>query len=206
MADATGSIQVFCPECHALLAPSGHSFCSCHNCSWDGHVLCFSPRSLDVNPAEAALPEDAVCTQHPAKRAVAVCAGTGDYICALCALQVEGETYSAHYVNTVGRDKLARAFDRKLQRPDSTVLLYCLLCFIPYVNVLWYLGAPVWVPLGYYKLVRAARLRASDPLLARVITRGRLAALAVILALVGLLAVAAMIGAGLGLYYAMEQE
>jgi hypothetical protein len=39
-----------------------------------------------------------------------------------------------------------------------------------------------------------------------VVTRGRLAALSVILALVGLLAVAAVIGVGLGLFYAMQQE
>ncbi len=182
--DVAADITHFtCPQCSAQVEPAGESEQSCASCGWKGAVMLFRPVVLTANPAQAALPDDAACAHHPAKRAVDVCAGTGDYICSLCAIEVEGQTYSAQYLETGGRETIAKAFDRYMPRPDSTVALFMLLCFIPIVNGYWMLGMPIWLVLGFKKLFEAGGLRQRDPLFARLVSRASLITLGVLLSL-----------------------
>lgn len=86
-------------------------------------------------------------------------------------------------------------FGRYLSRPDSTVVLFLLLCFVPYVNFVWLLGAPIWVPSGYVKLARADRLRREDPLILKLVSRTRLVLLGVLLSLPILVLIAGVVTA-----------
>ena len=182
---AAPSSAVFaCPVCRATLAPADAGPTRCPNCRWKGEAYGFSPKALTAERAEAALPEDAVCLHHPSKRATAVCVGTGDYICSLCSVEIDGQTYSAEYLNAGGNQTAKKAFDRKLPRPDSYIYLYLLLLFVPYVNVLMIPFAFVWIPHAVVLYVRALRLRKENPLFARVMGRGRVVTLPILLGLV----------------------
>jgi len=167
---------------------------SCINCGWSGQAWLFQPTAAPVEPAHDALPDDAVCTHHPGKRATNICAGTGDYICSLCSIEVDGQTYSAQHLNTAGKEKIQKAFDHRLARPDRAVVLYMGLCLVPYVNVFWILGMPIWIPMGYFKLVKANRMRHENPLFARLVSRGRLIFLGLGLTLFGSILVLATVG------------
>jgi signal peptidase I len=149
-------------------------------------------KSYDSRFAAAALPEDATCLHHPRKKAVAVCAGTGDYVCSLCAIELNGQTYSAEYLNGPGKNLAGKAFDRMLPRPDSQILFYMLLCFVPYLNVIFIAFAFVWIPHAIYLYVKLLRLRRQNEVLARVVGQGRLITVAI---LIGLFAVGWIIGA-----------
>jgi ribosomal protein L37AE/L43A len=188
MAVAADTTRFTCPQCSTQLeaARAEHDRRGCVSCGWKGTVLLFRPVSPPVEHAKAALPADATCVHHPVNRAVEVCAGTGDYICSLCSIEIDGTTYSAQHIDSVGADKIGKAFDRHLIRPDSTVVLYLLLCFVPYVNFIWIIGTPAWVVLGFRKLLECTRLRAEDALMARLISTTRLVVLGVLLGLFGL--------------------
>ncbi len=181
MAETTDITSFRCPSCMDLIEHEGDSDSQCPSCGWKGRARVFRPVTLQVDTAQDALPDDAVCAHHPGKRAVAICAGTGDYICTLCCLEIDGHTYSAQHLNTAGKDKMNKAFDRYLTRPDRTVVLYMGLCLVPYVNVLWILAMPVWIPLGYTKLVKANRMRHQDALFATIVSKSRLIVLSLLL-------------------------
>ena len=126
-----------CPHCKTQLeTPSGvESYCP--RCQWTGTAHLFHAIPVTAQRAEEALPDDATCTHHPAKMAVTVCEGTGDFVCALCHVELDGRSYSIQYLDKGGRDKAAKAFDRYLNRPDragrSYAVLGCALFFIPVV-------------------------------------------------------------------------
>ena len=189
MAVAADATDFLCPGCTTRLEPQQGDREVCSSCGWTGSVMLFRPVDLHVDEAEEALPEDAVCVHHPTKRAVAVCSGTGDYICSLCSIEVEGQTFSAAFLNTKGKKQTRKMFDRYLARPDSTVVLFLLLCIFPGVNVYWALGTPVWLPLGFMKLAGARRLRRENPLMSRLISPARLVLLSVLLTLFAILIV-----------------
>jgi hypothetical protein len=151
----------------------GAVLADCVACGFQAQAQYFDPAPLETTSAKDALPDDAECIHHPGKTATEICAGSGDYICALCAITVDGKTYGAEYLDKGGRDKVAVAFDRHLERPDSTVVVLLLL-LLPF-NVVWVMLTPIWAPYGVYKLIQAQRLRQSDPLLFRVCSNGRLA-------------------------------
>src|SRR4051812_44560983 len=113
-----------CPGCSVRLTPETSGATRCPHCKWRGDAYLFAPKPLDVSQAEMALPEDAACLHHPRKKATAVCAGTGDYICALCAVEIEGQTFSAAFLDKGGKEKAKKAFDRTLPRPDRHVYTY----------------------------------------------------------------------------------
>ncbi|GJM24079.1 MAG: hypothetical protein DHS20C16_04940 [Phycisphaerae bacterium] len=179
--------EFLCPNCMISLELHVSDPTRCPNCGWHGTVLTFNPLELSVDSGELALADDATCVHHPTKRAEAVCDGTGDYICALCSIEHEGNVYSAEYLNTAGAKIIAKGFDRRIERPDSTVILYMGLCFVPYVNALWYLGWPVWVTLGWMKLFKARRAISEDQILARVVSPARIIIIGILFAFVTLL-------------------
>ncbi len=176
-----------CPNCMISLDLVEGEKTRCPNCAWAGTVWHFNPLELSVESGQAALADDATCAHHPTKRADAVCEGTGDFICALCAIEHEGTVYSAEYLNTAGAKIIAKGFDRRIDRPDSTLILYMGLCFVPYVNVFWWAGWPVWTTLGWIKLFKARRHVAEDQILARLVSPTRIIIIGILFAITTLL-------------------
>ncbi|MBI4584424.1 MAG: hypothetical protein HY717_10420 [Planctomycetes bacterium] len=174
-APAAAAIQ--CPRCAASLHVENLGLNQCPMCDWAGEVYLFSPPVQEAEKAEKALPDEATCAHHPSKKAVAVCAGTGDYICSLCAITLEGKVYSAQFLNRGGRAKLEKAFDRYLSRPDRQVALALLL------TLLFWIASPLTVPYGLLRCFSVFKLRRENELFRRVVGGGQ-AALLVILVLI----------------------
>src|SRR3569623_704123 len=133
MTEAVAASEIICPKCAWAYAPAQPGATECPHCHWRGKAYTFSPRQVEIVSAETAIADDAACLHHPRKKAVAVCAGTGDYICSLCAIELNGTTYSAQYLNAGGKETVGKAFDRTIKRPDTQVYTYLLCCFIPYI-------------------------------------------------------------------------
>ena len=160
-----------CPTCSAMLSTPAPGATACPRCGWAGEAYLFNPKPITAAAAEMALPDDAACLHHPSKRATAVCAGTGDYICSLCSVEIEGNTYSAQYLDAGGRAKAAKAFDRKLPRPDRYIYTYLILLFVPYVNFILIPFTFLWVPHAYILYRRALKERRENPLFARLMSK-----------------------------------
>lgn len=168
----------------AVLAPPASGYTRCPNCGWKGEAYLFTPAAVQAVAAELALPDDATCIHHPRKKAVAVCAGTGDYICSLCAVELKGQTYSAQYLEAGGKETVGKAFERTLPRPDSQIVLYyVLLILAPYVNAVMAALAFIWIPHAFFLYFKALRMRRTDPLFARVMGMGRVIVLPILLSL-----------------------
>ncbi len=192
-----------CPSCRNELAPTTSGPVRCPSCDWRGEADLFSAKHLAVDAAETALPEDAVCVHHPRKRATAVCAGTGDYICSLCSVELNGETYGANYLAAGGKDKAAKAFDRNLPRPDNYITTYLILIFVPYVNVVMIPFAFIWIPHAFILYARSLRMRRENPLFARLMGRWRVITIPILLCIVSALWIA---GVTALIYFIMDEE
>ncbi|MCC8190229.1 MAG: hypothetical protein LIP77_06265, partial [Planctomycetes bacterium] len=140
--------------------------------------LCHPPP--EEAPAEPAGLADAVCAHHPGKKAVAVCAGTGDFICSLCRVSLEGKDYSVQYLDHGGPEVADAFFAPRLPRPDRVLLL--LLVLSPVLSLAAVLLSLPW-------LIKAMNLRRSHPLFAQVVAPWRVwlpFAVTVVVAAVGL--------------------
>ena len=202
MTQAIATPQFTCPGCGRLLAPLQWGRVRCE-CGWRGEAYLFTPRAMDVAVAEMALPDDATCIHHPRKKATAVCAGTGDYICSLCAIDLNGKTYSAEYLNSADNKKvIGDAFDSKLARPDSRIVLYIALLIVPYIGFISAAFAFLWIPHSFFLYAKALRMRRENPVYHRVVGTGRLIALPILLVLLsvgwlaGVIALIALIARG----------
>lgn len=152
-----------CPQCGVPLRPVESGMVSCGKCDWQGEAYLYKPLLLQYEKAQEALPDDATCIHHPTKAAVARCEGTGSFICSLCAAEINGKIYSIQYLDSVGKDKIEKAFDKYLERPDlkmSTAFIISWL-FCPLFLVA--------LPLSIYWYVRMFTLRAENELYARVV-------------------------------------
>ena len=118
-----------CPGCGSLLSLAQPGSTRCPRCGWKGEVYTFSPKAVEVSAAETALPDEATCIHHPSKKATAVCAGTGDYICSLCAIEVDGQTYSAQYIDSGGKKTVASAFAKPFPGPIAGSTSICSCCW-----------------------------------------------------------------------------
>ena len=123
-----------CPNCSpGALNFNGEEY-NCYLCSWRGSAYFCHPKNSDAAPAEAARLEDAVCAHHPGKKAVAICAGSGDYICSLCKVELNGNVYSVQYLDRGGKEVASKAFANKMLRPDRKMSYAFLLSwFMPIV-------------------------------------------------------------------------
>jgi len=138
----------------------------------------------------AAMPDDATCAHHPSKRASATCAGSGDYICPLCAVELNGQTFSAQYLESAGKQTAGKAFERYLDRPDRAASQAIILSFL--FAGCFFVG-PIAVPYAIYQFFRMLKLRRSDPFYARLVTRRNTIALGLVLGLMTLLNLAAAV-------------
>ena len=174
MAVASPTTAFDCPRCGRNLLPEAEGATSCPSCRWHGEAYLCNPVAVEIEAAKAVLPDDAACVHHPTKQAVAVCAGSGDYVCSLCAVPLDGETYSAQYLSKGGKKKAEKAFERRLARPDRELSLCLVLC------LLVVFAAPICLPLAIRSLVRMIRQRRTDPVYRRIVGRGSVIVSAVI--------------------------
>jgi len=186
--------RFWCPTCTEVLEPAMPGPVVCPRCAWRGEAYLLAPRRISESTAETALPDEATCLHHPRKKATAVCAGTGDYICSLCAVEIDGDTYSAEYLNTSGKDKASKAFDRTIPRPDSRILLYMVLIFVPYINFVMLALGFLWIPHAFVLYARAQRLRRESPVFARLMGTGRSVLIMVLLVLYSVGWILAVVG------------
>lgn len=171
-----------CPKCKTPVEPAPPTefiarddhLHHCRSCGWQGQIFAFNPIEHKIEYAQAAMADDAVCLHHPTKRATTVCAGTGDYICSLCAIELDGKIYGAHYLSTAGIEVARMAFTNRLPRPDSEVLIACITS-IPFFYV-----SPFIFCYGLWRLIEAFKLRRTNPLFAQVVSVQRLVMLGVL--------------------------
>ncbi len=192
MAQAVQITPILCPKCHTRLEPpqTREASVQCQRCGLITKAYLFTPALPESDDAKPALPEDATCITHPTKQATKICAGTGDYICSLCAIEVKGEIYSAHYISqSQGSKKLQSEFERRHPRPDREVRNYLLLTIIP---PFFYFGF-VWLILGLIRYVQMVNLRRTSERYRSMVGRTSVVVGGVLLALLGSLWV---LGAG----------
>ncbi|MHC4885011.1 MAG: hypothetical protein ACYTGH_07995 [Planctomycetota bacterium] len=159
-----------CPRCEIILEAADTVTSICPDCHWKGEVHLFHPVELQVSASEEALPEDAACAHHPNKKAVAICDATGDYICALCQVEVDGQTLSIQHLNSKGgAGKLKESFDRYLARPDRS------LSSLVAVSVLFWPVSPITMSAAIYYYVKLRRARKENPILKRLVGRLQMA-------------------------------
>lgn len=156
-------------------------------CGWSGRVWAFDPVPMIVARAQSADAMDATCAHHPTKQASAICAGSGDYICSLCAVELDDETYSAQYLASGGKGLAQKAFERFLPRPDRV------LTGIYLVTLFLYFFAAVIFPIAVANFIKLVKLRAQDPIYRRLVGGGSIGVHAVLTLLVGAAAVGSVL-------------
>lgn len=187
-----------CPKCGQpdSLQPFDTLYKQCRLCHWKGVSEHYTPPPREVDHAHAAMPDDITCAYHPNKKATHICAGTGSYICTLCMLEIDGEIYSAEYVNQGGLEKAKKKtpYDRVLQRPDHTIGVFTFLSIFPYCAPLF----PLWIGVGIYQFVRHRRMMRENETYAHV-TRPYATIFSLLLLLaVGLLWLGVLVAIGVG--------
>lgn len=163
MAVAERVTEFDCPTCTQRIAQEVDGPTACVACGWRGEALLFRPSPVEAEKAQDALPDDAACAHHPHKRAEAICEGTGDYICALCAVELDGGIYSAQYLDKAGKDKLDKDARRYVERPDRQ------LTYAVVLTVLFWPLFFVTVPVSVYYFIKMARLRQHNELFRRLV-------------------------------------
>lgn len=168
MIDQTVQLQdasqgIVCPKCDGWLETrsqtgrQGHVTCS--RCKWAGEVRLYDPLPRQIEQAQQAMDADARCAFHPNKKAAAVCSGTGDYICSLCAVEIEDHTYSAMYIDLHGQEKIQDHFSKELPRPDRVIMWMIILCLFPYPLI----ASPVVLPIGMIQWWKMVKQRNQNP-------------------------------------------
>lgn len=179
MPDPTIQSPLACPKCGVELSPVNPDDVACTGCKWRGQVYAFSPAALKVVEQAQAMPDDAACAHHPSKRAITTCAGSGDYICSLCVVEIDGQTYGAAYLETAGKAKATKAFDRYIPRPDKMVI------GAVGISYLYLVPSLVAFPWGIVQFFKMQKLRREDPLYARIVSRRRAIGLGALLLIGG---------------------
>ncbi|MBX9653230.1 hypothetical protein K2Y11_06370 [bacterium] len=188
------AVETFvCPNCKATLETPADEVVSCA-CGWRGSVYSFNPIPPEVNQAEVALSDDAVCSNHPSKKATAICAGTGDYICELCRVDLKGETYSIQYLDAGGQEKVMEAYSNTLPRPDRLVIT------LLFLSVITFYGGIVLIPIALFYYPGIFKLRRNNPVFRRLVSRGRALFVGFALALFLLVYLAVAIALGVAVY------
>lgn len=183
-ATSTSSIPTHrCPRCGAALDDSPGIPTACPKCRWRGRLYRYNPPPRRAQTSELAFEGQATCAHHPDKQATAICTGTGDYICPLCAVEIDGRVYAAQYIDRVGLKTIDSGAAPELGRPDRMIHSWFVL------SVLFVLLSPMFFGLSIYSLIRMFAQRSKDPFYRRLVYRSRVITAVVLTVLNALLAV-----------------
>lgn len=157
----------------------------CDTCRLQANAELFDPITPVIHSPELAMSEDALCVYHPNKKATTVCQGTGNFICALCAVEVKGKSYSVQYLESKAGKKAAEEIvSHFLPRPDRVVNNILIALFIPYADAVVFILFPLWAVYGYFQCGKMAKMRREDALYHELIGRGRIVTAAVLISVV----------------------
>lgn len=130
-----------CPKCETEAPEGVAGRIRCQNCGRTYWGAAYDRPEWRIERAQQATLDDAACAHHPTKKAVAICRGTGSYICALCRVNLDGESYSVQYLNAGGKKLISESTRTALQRPDRMMLTLSVLSVIPF-----YFLSPIMAP------------------------------------------------------------
>ncbi|MGC9260724.1 MAG: hypothetical protein ACP5I8_11715 [Phycisphaerae bacterium] len=176
-----------CPgnQCRGSLTPATNGIFQCDTCRMQVNAELFNPVTPVIQSPELAMSEDATCVYHPQKKAVTVCQGTGNFICALCAVEVKGKTYSVQYLESNAGKKVAdEIINRYLPRPDRVVNNILVALFIPYADAVVFILFPLWAVYGYFQCGKMAKMRRENTLYHDLVGNGRIVTGAILLSIV----------------------
>lgn len=185
--------EIICPRCGIGMAAHSGEEMRCPHCDLKTQTLLFRPLPLLVEHPTPAGPEDATCAHHPTNRAVAICAGTGDYICSLCHVALDGKSYSVQYLEGAGKPALTKSYTHYLPRPDTEIITMAV-----FTMLVSFLGV-ILIPLMMIRFFTVRKLRRDNPLYARLVGPGRMVWLGIVtfgmgaIAALGVLAIVAAI-------------
>ncbi|MGC8625121.1 MAG: hypothetical protein ACP5VQ_07625 [Phycisphaerae bacterium] len=176
-----------CPEdqCRGSMAIAANGTFHCNTCRMHATGEIFNPVAPAIHGPELAMTQDATCVYHPQKKAVTVCQGTGNFICALCAVEIKGKTYSVQYLESNAGKKVADEItNRYLPRPDRVVNNILVALFIPYADAVVFILFPLWAVYGYFQCGKMAQMRRDNALYHDLIGNGRIVTGAILLSIV----------------------
>ena len=176
-----------CPgnQCRGSLNPAANGTFHCDTCRMQVNAELFNPVTPVIQSPELAMSEDATCVYHPQKKAVTVCQGTGNFICALCAVEVKGKTYSVQYLESnAGKKAADEMISRYLPRPDRVVNNILVALFIPYAGAVVCILFPLWAVYGYLQCGKMAKMRRENVLYHDLVGKGRIITGAILLSIV----------------------
>jgi|GEM_PF-1869763 len=176
-----------CPgnQCRGSLRHAANGTFQCDTCRMQVNAELFNPVKPVIQSPELAMSEDATCVYHPQKKAVTVCQGTGNFICALCAVEVKGKTYSVQYLeSSAGKKATDEIISRYLPRPDRVVNNILVALFIPYADAVVFILFPIWAAYGYLQCGKMAKMRRENALYHDLVGKSRIITAAVLLSVV----------------------
>ncbi len=178
---------ILCPgdQCRGTMTVAANGTLRCGICRMEVNGEIFNPIAPVIHGPELAMSEDATCVYHPHKRAVTVCQGTGNFICALCAVEIKGKTYSVQYLESNGGKKAADEIsNRFLPRPDRVVNNIFVALLIPYADAVVFIPFPLWAIYGYLQCAKMAKMRRENPLYHDLVGKGRIVTEAILLSVI----------------------
>lgn len=175
-----------CPgkQCRGTMTMAANATLHCSICHLQVNGETFNPVAPVIHGPELAMDQDATCVYHPHKRAVQVCQGTGNFICALCAVEIKGKSYSVQYLESqAGKEKVAEIGTPFLRRPDRAVRNIFVALVLPYSDVIVFASFPLWAVYGYVKCRQMAKLRRENSIYHDVVGKWHIAINAILLSL-----------------------
>ena len=150
-AAATGvaeGVAVRCPSCGMPLPATAETLVGrqvCGSCGKACYAGAFDPPpAVEVGQPVPVGPDDVACANHPNFAARHVCAGSGTYICDLCAVTLDGEVLAVQYLDGAGKQKLDRRAATSLKRPDRLVTGMMAVSLLVFFPIWWLLTPVVW--------------------------------------------------------------
>ena len=152
--------RLSCLKCWSLLpahaAREGTSTCASCGSVWSIDVfpaLFDPPASLRKEELELADGE-ASCFHHATKRAVTSCSRCGRFLCALCSLELAGETWCATCLSTGASKNTVQSLESRRVLWDSVALSIALLPLVTLIGFYFFIltaPAAIFVALRYWK-------------------------------------------------------
>jgi hypothetical protein len=151
--------RLSCLKCWSLLpahaAGEGTSICASCGSAWsiDAFPALFD-RPAPLQKEELELAEgEASCFHHASKRAATSCSRCGRFLCALCALELGGETWCATCLSTGATEKRVHSLETRRILWDSVALGIAIIPLVTLIGLYFLIftaPAAIFVALRYW--------------------------------------------------------